>query len=381
VLISKKGLELLPNFYDYYYNEKQKEYQYWSTLSSNFEIGNGQEYHEVTVPTSESQRATYLAKMLLNNNYHVLISGPTGTGKTINVNQLLTTGMGENYQYIPITFSAQTSANQTQDSIDLKLEKIKRGVYGAPVGKKYIVFVDDLNMPKKEEYKAQPPIELLRQFLDHKGWYNRKDQQFMRIENILILTALGPPGGGRTQITPRIVRHFNMMNTNELDSKTISHIFSTILKHFLKRFPEDVKGLIPAVVDGVIKVYNEIKINLLPTPKKSHYTFNLRDISKVFQGICSASSKYVTAKDTFARLWMHEIERVFGDRLTCNEDRNYLRKLSFEQFPTFDVEVDEESSQAKVLFCDFWEGRDTEPRHYMQVPSQSKLMEKIYECQ
>jgi len=46
-------------------------------------------------------------------------------------------------------FSAQTSANQTQDTIDLKLEKIKRGVYGAPVGKKYIIFVDDLNMPKK----------------------------------------------------------------------------------------------------------------------------------------------------------------------------------------------------------------------------------------
>jgi dynein heavy chain len=88
-------------------------------------------------------------RTLLNNDYHALIAGPTGTGKTINANQLLTYGMGETYQYIPITFSAQTSANLTQDSIDLKLEKIKRGVFGAPVGKKYIVFVDDLNMPKK----------------------------------------------------------------------------------------------------------------------------------------------------------------------------------------------------------------------------------------
>jgi len=70
----------------------------------------------------------------------------------------------------------------------------------------------------------------------------------MRIENILLLTALGPPGGGKTQITPRIVRHFNMMNNNELDSKTVGFIFTTILKNFLKRFPEEVTELIPAVV-------------------------------------------------------------------------------------------------------------------------------------
>jgi dynein heavy chain len=69
-------------------------------------------------------------------------------------------------------------------------------------------------MPKKEEFGAQPPIELLRQFMDHGGWYNRRDQHFMKIENIILLTALGPPGGGRNHITPRIIRHFNMINCN-----------------------------------------------------------------------------------------------------------------------------------------------------------------------
>lgn len=53
-----------------------------------------------------------------------------------------------------LTFSAQTSANQTQDAMDEKFEKRGRGKYGPTPGKKFVIFVDDLNMPKKEEYGA-----------------------------------------------------------------------------------------------------------------------------------------------------------------------------------------------------------------------------------
>ena len=102
-----------------------------------------------------------------------------------------------------MSFSAQTSANQTQDQLDDKFEKRRKGVYGPTPGKKFVIFIDDLNMPKKEEFGAQPPLELLRQWFDHKGWFDRKikEKPFMRIEDIILIAAMGPPGGGRSPIT------------------------------------------------------------------------------------------------------------------------------------------------------------------------------------
>lgn len=56
----------------------------------------------------------------------------------------------EKFSTIEIGFSAQTGCNQVQDIIDGKLEKRRQGVFGARLGMKMIIFVDDLNMPKLE---------------------------------------------------------------------------------------------------------------------------------------------------------------------------------------------------------------------------------------
>ena len=47
------------------------------------------------------------------------------------------------------------------------------------------------------------------------------------------------------------------------------------------------------LVDATIDVFNTITRDLLPTPQKSHYTFNLRDLAKVFQGI----QRHFSSKD------------------------------------------------------------------------------------
>jgi dynein heavy chain len=66
-------------------------------------------------------------------------------------------------------------------------------------------------------------------------------------------------------------------------------IFVKILNRFFTGFEAEVIGLINKLVEATKTVYSGVQTKLKPTPNKSHYTFNLRDISKIFQGACSAN--------------------------------------------------------------------------------------------
>jgi dynein heavy chain len=126
--------------------------------------------------------------------------------------------------------------------MDGKFDKHRKGVYGPPIGKKFIVYIDDLNMPMKEEFGAMPPIELIRQFMDHDGWYDRidKEKPFKTLKNLIFISAFGPPGGGRQHITQRLQRHYNFLTYTEMLVESMTTIFNKILSAFYYNFTEAV---------------------------------------------------------------------------------------------------------------------------------------------
>ncbi|KAA0164767.1 hypothetical protein FNF31_02304 [Cafeteria roenbergensis] len=368
--------------FDFVVSTDKAAWRDWMAGVPTFAVPEGASFNSIMVPTLDTVRNEWIMELLITHHHHVLAVGDTGTGKSVQILAKLFERMPEGFAPMVLNFSAQTSANQTQDIIDGKMNRRRKGVYGPPLGTRYVIFVDDLNMPAKEEYGAQPPIELLRQWMDHGGWYDRadKEQSFMSLIDIQFVAAMGPPGGGRTRITQRYVRHFNVLGFTPFADEELTRIFITITAWSLGAFPTSVKAMSKSLVAATLDMYDTISSKLLPTPTKSHYTFNLRDLSKVFQGINQTHPDVVSDDGSMVRLWAHECERVFHDRLTTDPDRQVfqdtLAELVRKHFRKDWASPDVRGPNEHIVFGNFMNAKT---RHYEECADPAALI-KVMEA-
>ena len=92
-------------------------------------------------------------------------------------------------------------------------------------------------------------------------------------------------------MSERFSKHFNILFLEPFNAQSLTHIFGNItnwlLKNENKDFSKGIIGLSSKLVSSTIQIYFQVKESkeLLPTPAKSHYQYNIRDISKVIQGL------------------------------------------------------------------------------------------------
>jgi len=384
--VGKEGkIPVEQSIYEQYYDYEKKSWKAWLGHLTEFKLPEDIKFHEVYIPTMENLRNTSFLYQMLTHEYPVLFVGKTGTGKTTCIKKLLLNELDQS-KFIPTitVFSANTTCVNAQDVLESKLEKQKRrkGIYGPVVGFTNIIYIDDLNMPAKERYGAQPPLELIRQWLDYGGWYDRKSLEYKTIADIQFVAAMGV---GREPVSNRLLRHFNIVYLNEMSDETLKMTVRKTLEWGFSKHVDKVKFMINGATNIIFKTYKHVQTSkdFLPLPSKSHYIFNMRDMLKVVQGILSVPfSKYEATGDNkskILRLLIHESICVYSDRLVNPEDKELFMNVLKEKVNTeYSTDIDTLLSETHLHYGNFMEMHAQE-KDYQEIEDKERLIGTLEE--
>ncbi|XP_026819508.1 dynein heavy chain 2, axonemal-like [Rhopalosiphum maidis] len=365
--------------YHYYVDTKSAQFYHWDNFlrDSSWIYNTELPFFKIIVPTIDTVRYNYLVEAFLSKKRPVLLVGPVGTGKTLTVKKALDVLDKNKFLNLTINMSAQTTVHNIQENIEGRLEKRTKDTYVPLSNKTLVTFLDDMNMPEKEIYGAQAPLELIRQWIDYEYWFDRHSRLLKYVKNMLLIGAMGPPGSGRSTISNRLLSSFSVINLTFPEEAQISNIYMSMLSQHLKSFVEHIRNLRNGLTNMTLNLYKSVVANLLPTPAKMHYLFNLRDISKVFQGLLRSNTDSQTTDNAMLRLWCNEVFRVFNDKLIDENDREwFMDQINVQLGKQYDMTYRSLcSSEQGLIFCDFLNKNS----RYMEVTDEKYLREFINE--
>ncbi len=344
----------LPTLHDYTFDFEAKRWKPWSSEVPSYEPPADGKFSSIMVPTLDTVRSTWLLDSIVSVRGACLFVGESGTAKTTVVSKYLGSRNPDSFTTLGINFSSRTSSMDVQMAIEASIEKRTKDTFGPPAGKKLIVFVDDLNMPKVDTYGTQQPNALLKLLMDKGFIYDRgKELTIKYIKDMLYVAAMVP---GRNDVDPRFIRLYNTFCITFPPEESIKRIYTTILQTFFDSgaFDKSLQGsFADQLTSTSMEIFNAIVDKLPPTPAKFHYIFNLRDLSRITEGVMMCTpDKYPDTKSV-VRLLRNEILRIFFDRLVGSADKDFVSGKIDEVFrANFGAEADYAMADP-ILFGDF----------------------------
>ncbi|KFQ06883.1 Dynein heavy chain 17, axonemal, partial [Leptosomus discolor] len=393
--------------FDYYINPETKKFMPWTEKVPKFKLDPEVPLQASMVHTTETVRIRYFMDLLMEMQRPVMLVGNAGTGKSVLMRDKLEALGAEEYlmQSMPFNFykvgpSRQPAPHRavphgpaalphcpptplTAALLEKPLEKKSGRNYGPPGTRRLIYFIDDMNMPEVDKYGTVAPHTLIRQHMDHGHWYDRTKLTLKAICNCQYVACMNPTAGSFT-IDPRLQRHFTVFAVSFPGQEALLTVYGTILAQHLalQGMPLAVlavRSLQPQLAAAALALHQKVASTFLPTAVKFHYLFNLRDLSNIFQGLLFSTPECLKSPVDLVRLWLHEAERVYGDKLIGETDQKGFGKMLADTCKKFFAELGEDLVFAKPnIYCHFAQGMG-EPK-YLPVPSWPALNKLLGEA-
>ena len=306
------SLQNAETVYEYSVDETTLEWTHWRSYVPAWTYPKGEEkpkFAQLVIPTLDSVRFEKLLSLVYSVNGASLLVGSPGTAKTSTINQFLSKFNAEQTVSKTVTFSSLTTPQIFQTTIEGSVEKRQGRTYGPPGGKSMCVFIDDLSMPAVNEWGDQVTNEIVRQLLEQGGMYSLEKPigDMKHITETRYIAAMNHPGGGKNDIPNRLKRQFALFNVPLPSVAAINNIFGALVagRFCAEDFSQEVVELAQKLVPMTLDLWNKVQGKMLPTPAKFHYLFNMRELSKVFQGIILASrDRLCPSKSTDCVTWL-----------------------------------------------------------------------------
>ncbi|PFH34573.1 dynein heavy chain family protein [Besnoitia besnoiti] len=371
--------------FDYKFDEVSGQWTPWAQELLPFEPAADTLFTNIIVSTVDTVRMKFVADLHVRRRKPLLFVGTTGTGKTTVVKDYLR-GLPEEILSATINLNSYTDSKRLQGIIESHIEKRTGHSYGPAGNKRIIFYIDDFNMPFVDKYDTQPPLELLRQLVDYGSMFDRERlDERKHIVDVQYVASMNPTAA-TFHISSRLQRHFSVLACFPPESETITRIYGSILRHHLLPFDTAVQNLEAPVLQATIDMFQTIhgSPSFVHSAKKFHYTFSLRDLSLIFQGVLQsrpAMYRAVSAGTTkFARLWMHESCRVIRDRLVNSEDAKafdeILGKTAKKFFPDENSDALFKTPNVMTSFVSESGGND---RVYLPIKNMEQLKQVLDE--
>ncbi|TYZ57148.1 hypothetical protein PybrP1_002034 [[Pythium] brassicae (nom. inval.)] len=288
--------------------------------------------NQITVPTTETASIAFWLENLISKSIPVMVCGPAGTGKTQNIvgmlKKLSKDEAAAAFRYCTINFNFYTTSGILQQAMFGQLER-KTGINLGPPGKaKLIYFLDDVNLPEVDPYNTQSAVSLLRQVMEYRHWFDRQKLQLQNVLSTQVVAGMNPTAGSFL-VDPRLQRHFCTFAMGMPQATSLVTIYETFLGGHLAGFGDELSNVqfSNALIKAALSLHASVVNTFRKTAANFHYEFNVRHLSNVFQGLIASKKQRFATAEKFVLLWLHESERVYGDRLVCKADIEKYNQL------------------------------------------------------
>lgn len=349
-----QSIDVPPNALEFKISLSDSSWESWSTLVQTVDL----EPHHVLdsrtiVPTIDTAIHESLISGVINTHSPLILCGPPGSGKTMTLLRALRDSL--DLDVIPMNFSKDTSPESLLNMLEQYCEykKTNFGVVLTPkvTGKWVVVFCDEVNLPAVDRYGSQRVIQLLRQLVEHGGFWRTRDHSWVTIQNIQFVGACNDPNDpGRHALTPRFMRHVTLVMVDYPGANSMKLIYTSFNRASLKCAP-NLRGFADAITNAMLEVFQANKL-YFTTNKRGHYIYSPRELTRWCRGILEALMSVQHDDITnLVRLWYHEGLRLFFDRLVEEREKSWCKdnfwKVAQSFFPHVPLEI---SLKEPVLF-------------------------------